>query len=272
MKRNILIKILLCTLGFALNAQTKISADAEQYLSKFFSFRVELTQYQNDKAKAIAELNKFRVNNPYDNFSTQEKLIIESFLLSEDYNYMYDDKSNDAAMKKKLSTQIDKCEAYMKANKGNLSEWFYLGMSDCLSCFMGYSPVSGAIKYGMKVKEYYEAALAINPKNSMTLTHYAQWFYWAPVINGGGKKKSKTHLESALACATTDADKFYANVYYSQICFDLGDKTAAKTYLEKAKAIFPKSEFITELENANAAGLSIFESNKKRAETSKRMD
>lgn len=272
MKKNILITILLCTLGFALNAQTKISTEAENYLNKFFTFRVELTQYQNDKAKAITELNKFKTNNSYSSFSEQEKLIIEAFLLSEDFNYMYDDKSNDELMKKKLSAHVEKCEAFMKANKGNLSEWFYLGMSDCLSCYMAYSPVSGAVKYGMKVKEYYEAALAINPKNSMTLTHYAQWFYWAPAISGGGKKKTKTHLETALSCAVTDPDKFYANIYYSQICFDLGDKTAAKTYLQKAKALYPKSELITELENANAEGLSIFTNNKKRAEATKRMD
>lgn len=272
MKKSFLITILFSIFVFAASAQTKLSNQATKYLEDFLAFRVGVTEYHNDKTKAVNEINQYKSKNPYTGFTTQEKLVIDSFYLTEIYNYVYEIKSYDSSMKSQLTAQIEKNEAYINSNKGNVSEWLYLITSDCLSCYMSYSPVSGAIKYGMKVKTYYEECLAINSKNSVCLTHYAQWFYWAPAINGGSKKKTKTNLENAVACATTDGDKFYAEIYYSQILYDLGDKANAATHLAKAKAICPKSEFVKELETLNSKGYSIFSNNRMKSEEAGRVE
>lgn len=272
MKHLILSGLIFITLAASLNAQSNLSAEASKYIDSFLDLRVELTQYQKEKSKAVTVLNQYKEKHPYANFSQQEKLIIDSLYSCELFNYVYEDKSYDASLKKELLALINEEEDFIKKNAGNINEWLYIMTADTFSCYMAYSPISGAVKYGLKVKKYYEEAIAINPKNSLCLNHYSQWFYWAPGINGGSKKKTKTYLESALDCAKTNADKFYAQVYYSQILYDLGDKDACTTYLNKAKALYPKSNLITELEEANKEGYSIFTNSRRKAENTKRME
>lgn len=271
-KKIILSTVLFIFSIFTLNAQTQISTIALKHLDNFWHKSVELTSYRSNSAKVIDELEKFKNTYPYDSFSTQEKLIFDTFYIIEYYNCVFENKSYDASMKKSLMSQIEKNEAFIKQNKGNVSCWLYLLTSDCLSCYMAYSPISGALKYGLKVKDYFEECLKIEPKNSIGLTHYAQWFYWAPAINGGSKKKAKNYLQSACENAKTEAEKFYANLYYSQILFDLGEKDAASVSFSKSKAICPKSELVLEIENANKRGLSFFEYSREKSDKNGRTD
>lgn len=272
MKKLLLFLITLLFLVSSITAQTKLSAEGNKYLESFLNLRMELTKYHDDKPKAVKELESFNSKLPLEKLSEQEKMILENGIVSEIFGYVYEDKSYDASMKKKLTSLIEKSEKYIKDNPGNINEWLYITTADCFSSYMAYSPVSGAVKYGLKIKKYYEDALALNGENSYCLTHYSQWFYWAPGINGGSKKKTKSHLEKALSCADSKSDKFYAEIYYSQTCYDLGDKTSAATHLQKAKSIYPESKLIVELEEFNRKGYSIFTGNRHSAEATKRVE
>lgn len=272
-KHKILIYfIILFTLNSNIFSQTKqISKEANDYIDSFMNFRMELTKYK-DKKTAATEVQKYKNLHPYSSFTNQEKLIIDTFLLLEKYNYTWEDSSNNASLQNQLLNQINLNEKYITTNPAGTNEWLYVLTADTFSCYMSYNPVSGALKYGLKVKEYYEKCLSLNPKNSYCLTHYGQWFYWAPAVNGGSKKKAMSNFSLGLTYAKNNAEKFYAEIFMSQMYYDQKDKQSAKTHLDKAKTYCPASEYIKELENYNAEGYSLFTYSKKKAEDEKRVN
>lgn len=270
-KKIILASILLSIISINSFAQTKISQKAQDYINSFMKQRMELTVYQNDKAAASKKLSAYKSSHPYNDFTEQEKLIIESFYLLEDYNWTWEDKSNDSRLQKLLQAQINKNEDYISKNEGNISGWLYVITADTFSCFMSYNPVSGAMKYGMKLKNYYEKCLQIDPSNSYCLTHLAQWYYWAPGISGGSTKKAQSYFNSGLTNAKNSAEKFYAEIFLSQILYENKDKAGAQTHLNKAKSYCPESQYVAELEKYNKEGYSLFTYSKKKAEDEKRV-
>lgn len=272
MKRNIITSLITLLLSINLFGQTSISTQAKDYIDSFMTFRMELTIYQNDKATASKKLKEYKSAHPFSSFSAQEKLIFETFYLLEDYNWTWEDKANDSRLQKELLAQIDKNEAYISSNAGKINAWLYVLTSDTLSCYMSYNPVSGAMKYGMKVKKYYDLCLELDPTNSYCLSHLAQWYYWAPGISGGSKKKATANFESALKNAKNNAEKFYAEIFLSQMMYENKDKAGATTHLNKAKTYCPKSQYVAELEKYNGLGYSLFTYSKKKAEDEKRVN
>lgn len=270
--KSIFISLILFVLSLNLFAQTNLSKKALDYIDGFNKFKMETTAFHNDKNAAAAKVKAYKSNHPYSDFSTQEKLIIDTFILLEEYNYTWEDKANDARLQKVLMAQIEKNEAYIAANEGNTSGWLYTITADCFSCYMSYNPISGALKYGLKLKKYYETCLKLDPDNSMNLTHLAQWYYWAPVVNGGSIKKAISYCQSGVEKAKTPADKFYAEILLSQILYENKDKTGAKSHLAKAKTYCPNSEYVKELEKINDSGYSLFSYNKKKAEDDNRVN
>lgn len=251
-------------------SQEVLTAPAKKYIDDFMALRVTLTTYK-DKTQAASQLEKYKNSNVYSDFSVQTKLIIDTFYLLEKYNYIWENKANDNMLKTALLKQITLNEAFIEKNPSKVNDWLYVLTADTMSCYMSYNPMGSALKYGMKVKDYYEKCLSINPKNSYCLTHYGQWFYWAPAINGGSKKKALNNFINAVTYSTTNADKFYAYLFLSQMYFDQKDSVSAKNNLAKAKTYCPNSEYIKEIEKYNLQGYSMFTYSKKKAEDEKRI-
>ena len=266
MKRNATLLIFTILLSQHLFAQSFISEKGIKAINDFQAFRMELTEFQDNKLEAVKKLEDYQNNHSLEDLFEQEQLIMESFYIAELYNYIWEDKANDSMLQKAFLQQIEKNEKFISDHKNEVSDWMYMVTADSFSCYMSYNPVQGAMKYGIKLKKYYEKALEINPENSVCRTHYAQWFYWAPGVSGGSKKKSLANFKQAMDTAETVADKFYAYIFYSQIAFEQVSKEVAAEYLNKAKEIYPKSTYITELEYWNGRGYSLFGKDKKKAE------
>ncbi len=258
-------------LNFNLFCNKNISEKAENYIDSFMNFRVELTQFK-DKSFAAEELEKYRIQNAYTDFSEQEKLIIDSFYLLEKYNYIWENKENDKYLQNALLSQMDENFKFISENKGNVNEWLYVITADTISCYMSYSPVSGAIKYGTKVKEFYEECLKLDAENSYCLTHIGQWYFWAPGIAGGSGKKALYYFEKGLNAAKNNAEKFYALIFLSQFLYENKDKSDAQNYLDSAKALFPKSVYLNEIQEYNNKGYSLFSYSKKKAKDENRVE
>lgn len=271
-KKLFLTAILLSIFTLSTFAQTKVSQKAQDYIDSFMKLRMDLTVYQNDKPTASKKLSAYKSSHPYSDLSEQEKLIVESFYLLEDYNWTWEDSSNDARLQRLLQAQINKNEDYIAKNEGKISGWLYVITADTFSCYMSYNPVSGAMKYGMKLKKYYEKCLELDPSNSYCLTHIAQWYYWAPGINGGSTKKAQSYFTSGLTNAKNSAEKFYAEIFLSQILYENKDKAGAQTHLNKAKTYCPDSQYTKEIEQYNKEGYSLFTYSKKKAENENRVN
>lgn len=238
-------------------------------LQNFLDLRVQLTGFKN-RADAADRLHAYWSDywqkNELNSNSEQEKIVLDNLYILEEYNYMWDNKANDEYFIKGFQKQIDISEAYI-ANHTDMKSWIYSTSSDLFSCIMTYNPVSGSLKYGLKIKEYYEKALSIDSKDAYALTHYAQWFYWAPAVSGGGKNKALKSLETALEISNKPCDVFYAEMFISQVLFDMKKYDECNLHLNKALEVYPESCYIKELFDINKQGYSMFVYNRKMSDS-----
>ena len=263
-----LVLIITCIGALSLNswANVNLSDSALSEINSFMNLRMELSVFE-EKADALKKIDSYENEHKffYSNFTEEENLIMENLYLLERYNYMVENKEKHDFLKKGLFALVEKNEAFLKSAK-DINNWLYVISADCISCYMYFDPVKGAMKYGTKLKEYYEKCLELNPDNSYCLSHLAQWYYWAPGIAGGSKKKALSYFESALEKAVSNSDKYYAYIFLSQMQYDNGDKVSCEKNLSQAEKLMPASTFIKELKNLNAQGYSYFTGNKKKAE------
>lgn len=216
----------------------------------------------SDNDAILSALDSFDISGGT-SFSEEEELILENFVLLERYNYLKDDSNNKELLRSSLKAQKEKCDAWLKANKKEVpNKWLCVTYADTISCYISFS-VSDVIKYGLSIKDYYLKAYAQDENTSYVLTNLAQWYYWAPKLNGGSKKKAGDYFEKAVKAARTDAERYFADIFLSQYLFETGDKGRSATLLREAKSYCPESHYVALIEGANKDGLSFFAWSKK---------
>ena len=270
-------KKLISKLALCLTVALAASADpiSEYTLNSIRDFRnlsMELSSEASPDA-AIQKINAFEstFNAALDQNAKdreQESLIMESLCRLEEFNYRYDDPAGRKQMFKVLGDMVDKNSAFIAKNKNNkegISKWMYIVTGDSMACYMS-SSIGNILKYGLKNREYYEKAYAIDPNLSYLNLCLAQWYYMAPGISGGSVKKARSYFETALSKASTKGERYYANIFLSQFLFEQKEKDKAASLLSAAQAEYPQSRYVRLIQEQNANGVSLFKYNRQRSQ------
>ena len=240
----------------------ELSENAKILIDDFFNLRMNLSVYdENNTEPIISAIENFPKENEekISLCNEQEKIILEK------YNYLYEKPGQAKIQHELLGKQLEKIEQFIKENNGiPLNEYFYCTQADVTSCYMGYS-IGDVLKYGASVKPLYEKALEANPNFSYALTNIGQWYYFAPKIAGGSKKKTLAYFEKAQANASTSAQKYFADIFLSQLLFENKQFEKCRELLDEAQSFCPQSNYIKKIRRANEAGLSLYEYNKKKS-------
>ena len=254
-------------LAALISAQTaggaeQISDYGQKKIDDFMTLRMNLSLYDDsDTAAIIAAIDSFDTGS--DSLSEEETLIMDNFLLLERYNYLKEDSSNKDMLRSALKAQKDKCDAWMAGHKKEKpNKWLCVTYADTISCYISFS-LGDVIKYGLSIKDYYLQAYGQDDKCSYVLTNLAQWYFWAPKLNGGSRKKAGVYFEQAAETARTDAERYFADIFLSQYLLETGDRARAAEKLAEAKVCCPGSNYIRLLERINADGMSFFEYSRK---------
>ena len=99
----------------------------------------------------------------------------------------------------------------------------------------------------------------------------AQWYFHAPAIGGGSKKKADELFKVALANTEGTGDEFYINLIYSQFLYDQKDEAKAATYFQKAYEIQPDSKKLALVKLLNDNGYTLFYYTLNRAKVEKKL-
>lgn len=191
--------------------------------------------------------------------SDEIKLVLENILVWEKYNYLYESDIKHPDLEPLIKTQYEKVKAWFKTHSGEPhSTWLYYTAGDILSCCMQFLPLTTAMSEGLTVKKYYDTALEQDPYMVFTLINIAQWYFYAPAISGGGKKKAHTALETARAVAKTVPEQFYATLLLSQVLFEEGEKRESAELLADADELYPGTYEARSFSALNGAGYSYF--------------
>lgn len=240
-------------------------------IENFFQLRMELSKIDDEKEdgtlQIISSIDNFIDSNKevLNSLSPQEQLVMENFFVMEKYNYLYEKPEQKKNQQEILGRQLKKIETYVQKNSAdNLHEYFLVTWGDVTSCYMGFS-LSDVIKYGTTVRPRYEEALEKNPNLSYGLTNLGQWYYFAPKITGGSKKKSLQLFQKAKQNSVSPAENYFADIFLSQLLFENKEYGQCNELLEDAEKICDGSWYLKRIRDANDRGLSLFEYNRKKS-------
>ena len=249
-------------------SSTVISPFAQGVIDSFMTVRMNLSLSSSNE-EALLKIDAFENERRSDidsKCTEEEKIILSNFFLLERYNYLRDDASNTESLKKQFSAQNDVIQSWFSSHKNETpNRWLYVTAGDVVSVCMSFDPVRMALKYGVTVKMYYEEALAQDNNMSYALTNLAQWYWYAPGITGGSKKTARELFKKALDSAHTDAERYFALVFMSQVAFDEKNKTLAADYLSQADSYAPGGSYVASVKSMNEAGYSLFTSHSRKA-------
>lgn len=255
----IFIALVLCAGANALSSQ------AESAIDDFMALRMELT-CEDDIAVILDKIEDFKRSIKSKPFDEEESLVLENFIEMEKYNYLKDGSDGIRQSLKEAFKKLRQRNADFLERAGDrASKWLLCTAGDVTSCYISFS-MADVIKYGLGIKKLYQKAISdAGDAFSYGRTNIAQWYYWAPKINGGSKAKAAEYFERAVKEARNKAEEFYAQTFWSQWLFESGDNEGALSALNLAENICPKSNRIKEMKSANALGMSFFEWDKKRS-------
>lgn len=247
-----------------------MSKNAVALIDSFFELRMNLSLIDEDNTEEIiSKIDFFSVQNKQklSTLSEMETIVLENFIIMEKYNYLYEKPGQAKVQHEILGNQLKKIESFVENNQIN-DAYFFCTQADITSCYMGYS-VGDVLKYGTSVRPLYEKALECNPNLSYALTNIGQWYYFAPGIVGGSKKKTLSYFEKARECAVTNPQKYFADIFLSQFFFEKDKIEECDKILSEAESICPKSNYLKKIRSANEQGLSLFEYNRKKSSLDK---
>lgn len=251
--------VCMCAASYALSPR------AEQVIDDFMALRMRLTE-DGDTNLILSKIDDFEAAADMADFTEEESLVVENFVVMERYNYLRgggDKKALRAALGDLRQRNADLLEKTKKAGQ-QVSKWLLCTAADVTSCYISFS-LKDVIKYGLGIKKLYQRAVEDDDGFSYGLTNIAQWYYWAPKVNGGSREKAAEYFAKAVKAARNSAEEFFAKVFWSQWLFEIGDKEGASAVLDSAQSICPNSTRIYLMRQANAQGMSIFEWDKKRS-------
>lgn len=262
MKKIVLILGLLCA-GFLSFAQTSYTSDENALIQDVLSKRIELRK-AGDLDSAIAMVDKsidsVHATSSYKNAQREVKIVVDNLLGCAKYNCLFEKNQKDPMVKTVIMKRFDESDGFRNENKkANLNPWFYLSHSEVVNSSMQFLSRTKAISYGLQEKDDLDSVVKANPKMSFALISAGLWYYFAPGIGGGSKKKAANYFLQAVQNASNSYEKYYANLYYSQCCFDNKNYADSKKHLSNADSIFPGKRQIEYIKKLNDAGYSYFD-------------
>ena len=241
----------------------EFSADEQAVMEKVTDFRWHL--FCDEDYKSVAKkcddfkeyIDSFKIK-----LSLSEEcfISIENILTWEKYNALYEINPSDSELEDFLTAQYKKIRFYFRNHKKDVhNKWLYVTAGDILSSSLQYLPLTTAMNEGLTIKKYYDKALEIDSNFVFCLINIGQWYFHAPAVSGGGKKKAMNAFIKAESSATSDAEKFYAKLYLSQCYFDFDDKEKAAALLDECESLLPETRIVKFYRLLNENGFCYFE-------------
>lgn len=271
MKRKSLSAAFFAAVFFAcvFSASAEVTPAAQKAVDDFMNLRMKIAGLGPDSA--LAQVSDFEKKLSIDSsFSEEEdRLVLVNFVTMEKYNFLRKEKGSKDQLKKLLKALKERNEAWFDANsEDKAGKWLLATSADVTSCYMSYS-LAEVMKSGMALRDKYKESVERDPGFSYGWTNLAQWYYWAPAINGGSDKNAREAFEKAVNGAKNPAEKFFACVFYSQFLFEENEKSRAASLLDEAESQDPGNPFVAFMRKINKAGDSFFEWNKKHSQMEK---
>lgn len=123
---------------------------------------------------------------------------------------------------------------------------------------MPYVGLSKIISLGKEAEKLYDKALELDSGNFDAIMGKANSTAYKPSFVGGGVDKALPLLMKVENNAKEPYQKYLAYIWLSQAYFELKNEAKYKSYIEKAKKIFPNGAFLLTALELNKKNKSIY--------------
>lgn len=260
-KRLFCFSIICCLCCAFLSAENVISDYTLQKVEDFVTYRVKLKSEDHDVAyKKIDELKKKTLAElpAYAKDFEQEKCILESLYFAEYYEHALNADGNQKELRAEMKRIMKNDLTCIDARKKNqVCDWMYELTADVTAYYMTRS-LAATLLYGMKVKDFFEKSIEVNPKRASSYVSLGNWCFYAPAIVGGGKAKAQKNFDTAEKCVVIPGEKYLVYIAQSQLNYENDNKAAAQKYLDKAIALDLGRKDLDLIIKCNQKGISYF--------------
>jgi hypothetical protein len=273
-KKLLIVFLLFMVCTAPLFCAKNLSAQEQKAIDDMMMFRLDTYLLTPEKTvKAVKEYKQtFLEEASKNHYSDETILIVENYLVLEEFGSLEEINPDHPEMKPLLKAQSEKNEQWFKKHeKEEKNSWLYCSYAGIISSYLRYQNFFIKIDKGLLVKEYLEKALEQTPNMSLAQMGLALWYYFAPAISGGSVNKSITYYEKAVSNARNDAELFTAKYYQSQCYFHKDKKNEYNDAMNVLKSLLPENRKVTLLEKLNKAGYTIFDYQENREKIYKKL-
>ncbi|MBQ5537757.1 MULTISPECIES: hypothetical protein [Treponema] len=259
---------LLFSVSLSLSSAEAISPYTKGKIGEFMDLRVRIRSTSSD-SEAVAIISAAEdealgglLGNAAD--MEQETCILRSMYLVERHEHLLAAKNRDALrklMKSQMSRNVACLEERLKSG-AEISSWLYLYCGDITSYYMTRS-IPATLLYGLRVKAWYEGAVALSPKMTLANVSLGNWYFYAPPPFGS-RKKSERCYKAAVEGAEADGEKYLAYQFLSQLYFEMGNASESAACIDKAASLGLGTAELDAMRELNGKGISLFAHNRNR--------
>ena len=272
MKARALFAAIITFLSISFLPAAEFTQQENQAIQDILSFRLSLRSYSTND-EVIEKVRSYRQEklSSIENFSEEARLVCLNMLATAEYNAFYAKDMQAPEMEGILRPQYEKIREFQgKKNAEEQNPWFVFTSADIINSMMQFLKQGEAISLGLKEKKEYAIALAAQPEHAFGNMLSGYWYYYAPGIGGGSKKKARLFFANALEYAANDYERFYGNINLSQMNFEDKNKEEAARLLDEAEKILPGTRHVAFIRKINEMGYSAFDYNQN--STRKKLD
>lgn len=262
------LKSIFAVAGFALAVisfapAAEFTTAENQFVQELLAFRLSLRTYATDD-EVIAAVQTYRSahSEQIAAFGEEAQIAAHNMLATAEYNAYYAKDMHAPEMEGILRPQYERLTAYAAAHPiEKQNPWFTLTSADIINAMMQFLKQKDAINLGLQEKKDYAVVVEKAPKMAFAHMLSGFWYYYAPAIGGGSKKKARQFFSDALTYAANDYERYYGNINLSQMQFEDKNKTEAARFLDEAEKILPATRYVAFIRKINALGYSLFDYN-----------
>lgn len=263
MKKRLFFFFIICYLCCAfLSAENVISDYTLQKVEDFVTYRVTLKS--EDHANAYKKIDSLK-NDALAELPAhakdleQEECILESLYFAEYYEHALNADGNQKELRAEMKRIMKNDFACIEARKKNqICDWMYELTADVTAYYMTRS-LGATLLYGMKVKDFFEKSIEVNPSRASSYVSLGNWCFYAPAIVGGGKVKAQKYFDKAENCVVIPGEKYLVYIAQSQLNFENKKKDIAQDYLDKAIALDLGRKDLDLIAKCNKKDISYFQ-------------
>lgn len=247
MKKNLTLLFIVFFYCMSLSAYNfDVSVKNKLYELQEFSFIHDGEDFKKSLSNFSQNLNEKK-------FGEQELYTLKSSILIARLNNVSEKQELKELVSelKLLHEQMD--DFYLQSK--DLSEYFLTALGDIKSRLVNYVSGGDMYKISMDAKKLYQQAIRLNNKYAPAYTGYANWFYFAPAVAGGGYKEALKQFMKAVSNSSEKIDLYINLIYRSQTYLKLGNKKDCEKDLKSAHDIYPNEKLTEEIRGLNEKGL-----------------